>query len=115
MQIVCKIVLVLGILGAVAAAEGLNRFGGFVSALGGEDTPYYMGMLVVAAVGAVVLLAGLFSKSHFILKWVMFILLIGSAGLMLNVPAFPVNQQIIIGLVIAAIATAFIGTKPKQK
>ena len=115
MQIVIKIVLVVGILGAVAAVEGLNRFGGFVATFGGGDAPYYMVMLVIAAIGAIVLLAGLFNKSHVILKWVMFVLLIGSAGLMLNAPAFPVNQQIIIGLVVAAVATGFIKTKMKAK
>ena len=64
MQIVIKIVLVVGILGAVAAVEGLNRFGGFVATFGGGDAPYYMVMLVIAAIGAIVPLAALFNKSH---------------------------------------------------
>ena len=111
MQVVIKIVLVFGILGAVAAVEGLNRIGGLVSAFGGGDAPYYIAMLIIAAIGAVVLLAALFNRSHTILKWVMFVLLIGSAGLMLNAPSFPVNIQIIIGLLVAVLATAFIKTK----
>ena len=39
MQVIIKIVLVVGILGAIAAVEGLNRFGGLVSAFGGGDPP----------------------------------------------------------------------------
>ena len=54
-----------------------------------------MAMLVISVIGAGVLLLGLFNKSNKIIKWVMFVLLIGSAGLMLNAPAFSVNQQII--------------------
>jgi len=119
MQVVIKIVLVVGILGAIAAVEALNRFGGFVSALGGGDAPYYSAMLIIAAIGAVVLMAALFNKSHSILKWVMVILLLGSAGLMFNAPfwyesktmSFPVNIQIIVGLIVAMLATAFIKTK----
>jgi len=110
MKIMNRIIMVFGILGAIAAAEGLNRFGGLVSAFGGGDAPYYMAMLIVAAIGAVVLLAGLFNKTHVILKWVMFVLLIGSAGLMHNAPSFPVNIQIIVGLFAAALATGFIKT-----
>ena len=109
MQVIIKIVLVVGILGAIAAVEGLNRFGGLVSAFGGGDAPFYTAMLIIAAIGAVVLLAALFNKSHSILKWVMVILLLGSAGLMLNVPSFPV----IIGLLIAMLGAAFINTKRK--
>jgi uncharacterized membrane protein YeaQ/YmgE (transglycosylase-associated protein family) len=110
MKMINRIIMVIGILGAVAAVEGLNRFAGLVSAFGGGDTPYYVAMLIVAVIGAVVLLAALFNKTHSILKWVMVVLLLGSAGLMLNAPAFPVNIQIIVGLFAAALATGFIKT-----
>ena len=113
MQEIIKIVLVVGILGAIAAVEGLNRFGGLVSAFGGGDAPFYTAMLIIAAIGAVVLLAALFNKSHSILKWVMVILLLGSGGLMFNAPSFPVNIQIIIGLLVAMLATVFIKKKVK--
>ena len=42
-----KLVLIVGILGALTAAEGLNRFGGLVAAIGGADGPFYMGTLAV--------------------------------------------------------------------
>ncbi len=45
----------------------------------------------------------------------MVVLLLGCTGLMFNAPNLPVNIQIIFGLVITAIATIFIGTKPKEK
>ena len=105
----------MGILGALAAAEGLNRFGSFVSAFDGADSPFYMAMLVISVIGAGVLLLGLFNKSNKIVKWVMVVLFLGSAGLMLNAPNLPVNMQIIIGLLIAAVATAFMKTKGKTK
>ena len=110
MIVINRIIMVIGILGAIAAAEGLNRFGGLVSTFGGEDTPYYMAMLIIAAVGAVVLLVAVFNKSHSVLKWVMVVLLLGSSGLMLNAPSVPVSNQIIIGLFNAALATGFIKT-----
>ena len=59
-----KIILFFGMLGALAAAEGLNRFGSLVSAFGGADAPIYQFMLIIAMVGAGVLLLGLFNKSH---------------------------------------------------
>ena len=107
--------MVVGILGALAAAEGLNRFGSFVSAFDGADSPFYMAMLVISVIGAGVLLLGLFNKSSKIVKWLIVVLLLGCTGLMFNAPNLPVNIQIIFGLVITAIATIFIGTKPKEK
>jgi len=70
-----------------------------------------MAMLVISVIGAGVLLLGLFNKSNKIIKWAMVVLFIGSAGLMLNAPNFPVNTQITIGLVVAAVATVFIRAK----
>ena len=40
----CKLILIVGILGSLAAAEGLNRFGSLVSAFEGADEPFYMVM-----------------------------------------------------------------------
>ena len=113
--IVNRVLLVVGILGALAAAEGLNRVSSFVSAFDGADSPFYMGMLVISVIGAGVLLLGLFNKSNKIIKWVTVVLFLGSAGLMLNAPNLPVNMQIIIGLVAAAVATILIRTKSKTK
>ena len=59
-----KIVIVIGVLGALAAAEGLNRFGGLVSAFGGGDAPIYMGMLIISVISAGVLLISIFNKSN---------------------------------------------------
>ena len=103
-----KIVMIIGILGALAAAEGLNRFGSLISAFGGGDAPFYMGMLVISIISAGVLLMGIFNKSNNIVKWITFVLLLGSAGLMTQAKAFPVNQQILLGLVVAAISCLFI-------
>jgi len=38
MGLIRKILLVIGLLGGLAAAEGLNRFGSFVSAFDGVDS-----------------------------------------------------------------------------
>ena len=59
----------VGILGALAAAEGLNRFGSFVSAFDGADASFYMAMLVISVIGAGVLQFGLFHKSNKIMRW----------------------------------------------
>ena len=103
-----KILLVAGILGALAAAEGLNRFGTLVSSFGGADAPFYIAMLIYSVFGAGVLLLGLFNKSHSIVKWITFIGFVGCMGLMMFAPSFPVNIQIFIGLFIATFATIFI-------
>ena len=103
-----KIILIVGILGALAAAEGLNRFGGLVSVFGGADAPFYMVMLVVSVIGAGVLLLGLVGKSNRIVKWVTFVVFIGCILLMANAPGFPVSVQIIFGLIVAAGATVWI-------
>ena len=44
--------MVVGILGALVAAEGLNRFGSFMSAFDSADSPFYMAMLVISVIGA---------------------------------------------------------------
>ena len=115
MKFVNKIILILGILGAAAAAEGLNRFGSLVSALDGADAPIYLAMLVVSVVGGGILLLGLFNKSHIVIKWVIFVVLVGCVGLMFAAPDFPVSWQIIIGLIISAAAVIFIRTKKIPK
>ena len=103
-----KLILIIGILGALAAAEGLNRFGGLVAAFDGADAPFYMAMLVVSVIGAGVLLMGLVGKSSRVVKWITFAVFIACIALMANAPAFPVNVQIIFGLIVAAGATVFI-------
>ena len=107
--------MVLLFVSGLVGAGGFNRFGSFVSAFDGADSPFYMAMLVISVIGAGVLLLGLFNKSNKIVKWLMVVLLLGCTGLMFNAPNLPVNIQIIFGLVITAIATIFIGTKPKEK
>ena len=111
---VMKIVNIVGIIGAVLAAEGLNRFGGFISKFGGADAPFYEGMLYIALIGIAVLIASFFNRSHSILKWVMAVLLACSFALMLNAPAFPVNMQIMMGLFFATVATILINTKKTE-
>ena len=107
-----KIVLVVGILGALVAAEGLYRFFGFVSAMGGGDAPFYMGMLLISVIGAGVLLMNIFTKSNSIVKWFTFVLLLGSTGLMSLAPSSPLTSavvnQILVGLIVAAVACVFI-------
>ena len=98
-------------LGALTAAEGLNRFGSVVAAFGGADAPIYQFILILSVVSAGTLLLGLFNKSHKITKWIMFVVLLGCNGLMFAAPSFPVNIQIIAGLMVATVATVFIRKK----
>lgn len=109
-----KLVLIIGILGALAAAEGLNRFGSLVSAFKGGDAPIYSGMLGISVFGTGVLLLAVFNVERQWIKWLTFVMLIGSAGLMLAAPSFPVNIQIIAGLVISAAAILFIRKKKPE-
>ena len=107
-----KLIMIIGMLGALAAAEGLNRFGSLVSAFDGADAPFYMGMLVVSVIGAGVLLLGLVGKSNRAVKWITFFAFIGCIGLMMNAPGLPVNMQVILGLIVAACATALVRPAP---
>ena len=100
-----KLILICGILGSLAAAEGLNRFGSLVAAFDGADAPFYMAMLLVSVLGAGVLLLALAGKSSRAVKWITFALFAGCIVLMLNAPSFPVNVQIFIGLIVVAGAT----------
>lgn len=107
-----KLILLCGILGALAAAEGLNRFGSLVSAFDGTDAPFYMAMLVISVLGAGVLLLALVGKVGRMVKWVTVALFAGCIALMLNAPSFPVNVQIVVGLLAAAGAAMWIRPTP---
>ena len=103
-----KIILIVGILGALAAAEGLNRFGGLVSVFGGADAPFYMVMLVVSVIGAGRLAVGARWEiqshrevGHLRRLYWLHPLDGERAG-------FPVSVQIIFGLIVAAGATVWI-------
>ena len=106
-----KIILFFGILGALAAAEGLNRFGSLVSTFGGADAPIYQFILIISMIGAGGWLLGLFNQSHKIAKWLMLVVILGCIGLMFAAPPFPVNIQIIVGLLVTAVSMVFIRTK----
>ena len=106
-------ILIVGCLSSLVAAEGLNRFGGFVSAFDGADAPYYTAMLVVAIAGAGVFLLALFGVSHGISKWATLGCLAISVIAMSYAPDVPVNRQIFLGLCIAAVSALFI--KPGSK
>ena len=67
-----------------------------------------MGMLVVSVIGGGALLLGLVGKTGRAVKWITFAAFIACIALMANAPAFPVNMQIIFGLIVAAGATVWI-------
>ena len=104
MKFLKKIMIILGIIGALLAAEGLNRIGGLVSAFGGGDAPFYQFSLIAAVLASGVLLLALFNKTNSIVKWITFVLLLGCCGMMMNGPGLPVMEQIIMGLIMATIA-----------
>jgi hypothetical protein len=108
-----KVVYVVGIIACLLAAEGLHRFGGLVSAFGGGDAPFYMGMLIVSLICAVLFVLAWVGKLPNIAKWIGAVCLIGSAGLMLAAPALPVNIQIIISLFVAFLCLVFSSAQKK--
>ncbi|SMG16108.1 hypothetical protein [Dethiosulfovibrio salsuginis] len=114
-KMVRKVASVVGFCGALWAAEGLNRFGGLVAAFGGEDTPFYIAFLLIAVAAAGVFILSLFKDVPSPLKWVICVGLFGSAGLVLMGPALPVNEQILFGLTVAALATFALPTSNKKK
>lgn len=110
-----KIAYVIGIIACLSAAEGLNRFGGFVSRLGGRDAPFYIGMLIASLFCAVLFILAWVNKLARIMKWIGLVCLLGSIALMLAAPAFPVNQQVIVSLIVAFICLIFASASPAKK
>lgn len=112
--VVRKMLLMAGAVGALIAAEGLNRFASLVRAFGGKDEPFYMVFLVISVIAVGVLSLALFGKANRVVKWV---LAIGLGAvvilLLLQAPAFPVIGQVLIGLAIATVGTLSISVAPK--
>ena len=110
-----RLIYIIGLLMSLLAAEGLNRIGSLVAAFKGADSSFYRMFLIVAIISAGVFFLALFIKISKIIKWLMFMALLISTGLMLNAPAFPVNQQIIVGLFLSALASLTIATNSQPK
>jgi hypothetical protein len=85
---ITKIAMGIGIIAALLAAEGSNRFGSFVSA---------------SIVTAGVLLGHFFGKKHSIINYVMVVLNAISALLLLGAPMIGVVMQIFLCMIIAGI------------
>ncbi len=109
-----KVIYGAGFCGALLAMEGLNRLGGFVAAIGGEDAPFYMAFLLVSVIAAGIFLLSFFKDIPYIVKRLLSLALFVSGGLMLEGPALPVSEQIELGLFIAALAT-FAIPKPARE
>lgn len=104
----------LGLLGALLAAEGLNRLSGFVGAMGGADAGFYSVVLLVAVLDLGVLGAALLKRTWKRLKWVAFGLTVVGVLILLPAPGLPVVMQALFGLVLAAIGLAAVpGTRAR--
>ncbi len=57
-----KFFSVIGILASLSAAEGLNRFGGFVGSMDGKDAPFYMVLLAVVVIAAIFFILAIIGK-----------------------------------------------------
>lgn len=107
--------IVVGLLGALLSAEGLNRLSALVGAFKGTDAPFYQGMLVVSVIAAGTLLVSLF---HPVARWLKVLLLLGllACGFMMSfAPNFPVAQQIIAGIAIAFLGALAVPTPKKTE
>lgn len=100
---ITKIAMGIGIIAALLAAEGSNRFGSFVSAFGGSDGGFYTMFLIISIVTAGVLLGHFFGKKHSIINYVMVVLNAISALLLLGAPMIGVVMQIFLCMIIAGI------------
>ncbi len=103
----------IGLIGALFAAEGLNRLSTFVGAFRGADAPFYTGMLLISVVAAGVLLVSLFQRVVGWLKWLTALALIGSAVLMGSAPSLPVTEQVLGGIVVALVGVFAVSTAKK--
>lgn len=105
-----KIISVIGIIASLLAAEGLHRFGSFIGAMKGGDTPFYMGILLVSLVVAMFFVLSMVGKLAKIAKWLGVLLLIASIVLMGFAPMLPVNVQIFVSLGVALLCMIFAPT-----
>ena len=101
-----KLIVVVGLVGALLAAEGLTRLSSLAGAFSGGDAPFYIAMLIISVVAAGVLLVSLFRPIAGWVKGLSLFGLICSAGLMVLVQNFPVSQQVLIGVVLALVTLA---------
>jgi biotin transporter BioY len=100
---ITKVGIIVGILAALAAAEGSNRFGSFVSAFGGSDGGFYTMFLIISIVSAGALLAHYFNKKNSILNYALVALNAISVILLLGAPMLGVVIQIFAGMIITII------------
>ena len=106
-----KIIGVVGLIGAVLAAEGLNRVAAFAGAFKGSDAPFYTACLIVSVFGAGVLLISLFRHIHSFVKWIAVVCLVGALVLLSVAPSFGANQQAFAGLAVALIGLLTVRTR----
>lgn len=107
MTVLRKVFSVIGILASLSAAEGLHRFGGFISMMHGKDGPFYTAALIVSLVAALFFVLSMVGKLSSVMKWLCVIGLVASAGLMLLAPSLPVIAQIGISLIVAVVCMLF--------
>ena len=98
-----KILPVVGIIFALVAAEGANRFGSLVSAFGGGDTPFYILFLIVSIISAGAFLGILFGRSNKWIRYGLIVLNVISGVLLLGGPAFPVVYQMLLGMAVTSV------------
>ena len=106
-MIVRKFLSIIGVLACLSAAEGLHRFGGFVGAMGGQDSPFYTVILLISLIAAVCFILALVGKLSNLWKRVSIVALATSTGLMLLAPALPVIGQIVFSLITATLCMIF--------
>lgn len=102
----------VGLIGAVLAAEGLNRFGSFVAAVGGGDAPLYTGALLVALFDVGVLGAALLKKPvRSEVKWTAVALTVPAFLVLLLGPGLPVVVQAMLGTAAALVGLIALPTE----
>lgn len=107
MIILQKIFSVIGILASLSAAEGLNRFGGFIGSMGGKDAPFYMVLLAVSVIAVIFFILAIIGRLSRLMKWLAVICLAASVVIMFFAPSLPVIMQIIVSLIIAFLCMLF--------
>ena len=106
-----KVISSVGLLGALTAAEGLNRMSALVHAFSGKDGPIYSVIVCVSLVAAGVLLVSLFSRVAGWVKMLTLVGVIGGATMLLAAPSVGAIQQAAVGLVGAAVGILAVSTK----
>lgn len=108
------VVMIIGVLAAAVAAEGLSRVANFISVFNGNDAPFYYAILIFMLFLAVVFVLAAVGRAGNLLKYGALIGLGISIFVMMQAPAFGANVQALGAMLVCVICVLFVKRTPED-